>query len=109
MKKPVNTFLIGFKAISNFLADKSLLWGEKAVMMLIIALLEEKEIISQKEVIQANRSPSPTTYKNIQQLRAKGYIQTNRANQYYSLSFIELTEKGRITASRLRRQLNEPL
>jgi DNA-binding MarR family transcriptional regulator len=109
MKKQDNTFLIAFKAIKSFLEDKTQSMGEKAVMLLILACFEQKDIISQRDVVELNSSNNKTTYGNLKRLKEKGYITTTKQKKYFGLTFIELTEKGRLTASQLRRQLNSGL
>ena len=76
--------------------------GEKLVLINILALLEQIDIISKADIVKASDAKNTTTYANI---RSLGYIQSIRGNQFYSLSYVSLTDKGNLFASRLRRIL----
>tara|TARA_R110000772_G_scaffold46279_1_gene105683 strand:+ start:476 stop:799 length:324 start_codon:yes stop_codon:yes gene_type:complete len=79
--------------------------GEKLVLINILALLEQIDIISKADIVKASDAKNTTTYANIRSLENKGYIQSIRGNQFYSLSYVSLTDKGNLFASRLRRIL----
>lgn len=81
--------------------------GQKIVLISILSLFEAKDIITKKDIIKANKANIHTTYSNIRALEAKGFIKSTRSNQFYSLSYISLTEKGNLFASRLRRILSQ--
>lgn len=69
--------------------------GEKIVFLLVMGLLEQKEVITIHEVKQANLpSNLKTTENNFYALKAKGYFTTQRSNQFFSRAYITPTEKA---------------
>lgn len=81
--------------------------GQKIVLISILSLFEVKDLITKQDVIKANKAKQNTVYSNIRGLENKGFIKSTRSNQFYSLSYITLTEKGNLFASRLRRILSQ--
>ncbi|AMQ57089.1 hypothetical protein AO498_11630 [Algoriphagus sanaruensis] len=68
--------------------------GEKFVLILTARLLDEHQVISKQEICEVNQAKPATTYGFLKSLENKGYIRSNRSNQYYSRSFITFTDKG---------------
>jgi len=103
-KKRINFYPL----FAQFLLDegKEIGTGEKAVFCLILDHLSAFGTVTMKQIVTANNGNKNTTYTNLQRLLTKGFIKTERSSQFYSPSFIELTEKGNLFASRLRKALN---
>jgi len=106
MKKKVKGLL--FPIFIQFMQDESLelTMGEKAVFCLILDCLRLFDSVSMYDIVKRNGGLKTTTYSNLRNLKKKGFIKTERSSQFYSPSFIELTEKGNLFASRLRKALN---
>lgn len=88
--------------------DKSVIdcpLGAKIVFSLILGLFEDNEVLTKNDVCKANNQKIGTTYAYIKMLEDLGFITSQRTNEYYAKSYIELTDKGKLTASRLRRVL----
>ncbi len=97
-----------YPLFAQFLRDEAieLKTGEKALFCLILDHLSLFGTVSMFDIVKANNGNKNTTYSNLKSLRRKGFIKTERSSQFYSPSFIELTEKGSLFASRLRKALN---
>jgi len=83
--------------------NKELKLGEKFVLLIVIRLLEENEIVSKFDVCKENKVSKSTTYANIKALETKGFIISNKANQYYSRAFISMLPKGLLFKYNLRK------
>ncbi|AMQ55615.1 hypothetical protein [Algoriphagus sanaruensis] len=81
--------------------------GEKFVLILTSRLLEQQQVISKQEVCDNNQAREATTYGFLKSLENKGFISSNRSNQYYSKSFVSLTEKGLLFKSRLSKYISD--
>jgi hypothetical protein len=82
--------------------------GAKVVFSLVLGLFEDKAILTKDDVCKANSAKRATTYAYLRILEDAGFLTSERTNEYYSKSYIQLTEKGNLTASRLRRILAQP-
>ena len=81
-----------------------LLRSEYFVLLLVIGLLSKnKGIVSQIEVCKANKAiKHTTTYTLIRQLTEKGYLSKHRpSNQFYSRSYLSLTDKGLLLQAKI--------
>lgn len=77
--------------------------GEKMVFLLILALFEKREQVTVFDVKQANKNVKQcTTEKIISNLTAKGYLSKTRSNQYFSRTYLTVTEKGLLLARSFR-------
>lgn len=85
--------------------EKEISLGEKIALISVIAVFDTKEVVTKQDIIRVNKAKADTIYANLRNLEKKGYIQSTRSNQFYSLSYITLTDKGNLFASRLRRIL----
>lgn len=101
----INQFKAGLEHFLS-LEERNLRIGEKMALIAIIALFETQDTATKKEIIGITKAKAITTYKNIKLLEDKGYVESARSNQFYSRSFLTLTDKGNYFASRLRRILN---
>ena len=79
--------------------------GEKIVLITIIRLLDERQVVSKSDVCTANQAKRDTTYNLIRSLEIKGYLESNRSNQYFSLSYLSLRKKGLKFSSDLKRDV----
>jgi DNA-binding MarR family transcriptional regulator len=75
--------------------------GEKFVLILTSRLLEQFQVVSKQEVCENNQAKPATTYGFLKSLEHKGFIRSTRSNQYYSKSYLSLTEKGLLFKSKL--------
>ncbi|MGY6522421.1 MAG: MarR family transcriptional regulator [Mongoliitalea sp.] len=80
--------------------------GEKVVLITIIRLIEEKEVVTKKEICEANRIKDNTTYAIIRSLESKGYVSSKRSNKHYSKSFLSLSFKGQFFSVLLKDFIN---
>ncbi|MBR9777047.1 MAG: hypothetical protein GYB55_19335 [Cytophagales bacterium] len=76
--------------------------GEKIVLITVVRLLEERQIISKKDVCVENGIKNSTTYAILKSLENKGYLKSQRDNQYYSKSYITILRKGLLFKVKLR-------
>ena len=111
MKSGINEFLVAFNLYQTgeLFREINMRKGNIIVFLLILALLENNKELSKYEVIRANKSPDGTTRTNIQQLERLGLITSKRSNQYFSRSYISLTEKGLLLKYKLRKVLLSPV
>lgn len=105
-----------FDIAFNFLSvDKRVHWPDLDtsgffLMMLICGLFERLEVVSQYDVVKENEKFSaPFTYKIVSSLVRKGYLSKQRSNQYFSRSYLTLTDKGNLFKSKLYSLLNKNL
>lgn len=79
--------------------------GEKLVLITVIRLLAEKQVITKYDVCNANHIKRDTTYHLIQSLERKGYLVSNRSNQYFSRSYLSLKGKGLKFSSEFKKEV----
>ena len=85
---------------------EELTMGEKMVFLLVMALFEEKDQVTMYDVKQANKGiEKPTTGLLIRNLCSKGYLARNRSNQFFSKTYLSVTEKGLLLARSFRSAL----
>jgi DNA-binding MarR family transcriptional regulator len=101
--KNSDIFKIWYNSFS--VGETGLIFGEKAVFLLIVTLLEENSSLTQYDVIKLNNAPEKTTYNIISKLIKKGYLSSTRSNQYFSRSYLSLTEKGLLLKAHIRKVL----
>ncbi|GAB2479021.1 hypothetical protein [Algoriphagus taiwanensis] len=80
--------------------------GEKFVLILTSRLLEQHQVVSKQEICDKNQAKKATTYGFLKSLENKGYISSDRSNQYYSRSFVSLTERGLFFKVRMLKFIN---
>lgn len=74
--------------------NNELSMGEKIVLITIIRIAEEINIVTKNEICKENNISHSTTYSIIKSLEKKGYIISLRGKQFYSKSYVSLTNKG---------------
>jgi hypothetical protein len=79
--------------------------GEKFVLIIIIRLLDEKQVITKNDVCLANAAKRDTTYHLILSLEKKGYLKSSRSKKFYSHPYITLLDRGLSFASKMKRSL----
>jgi DNA-binding transcriptional regulator PaaX len=97
-----------YKSVSSMMqlnpAKLDLMRGEYVVFSLICGLIRANNgIVSQYEVCEANKGTiKETTYNIIHRLTKKGYLSKHRpSNQYYSRSYLSLTDKGLLLQAKI--------
>jgi DNA-binding MarR family transcriptional regulator len=105
MKRP---FLHAYKGAKAMLSvrPEDLTMGEKMVFLLIMALFEEKDQVTMYDVKQANKGiENPTTGLLIRNLCSKGFLTRSRSNQFFSRTYLTVTDKGLLLARSFRMAL----
>lgn len=85
--------------------NKELTMGEKFVLIVVTRLCDQNHVVSKLEVCDANSIKKNTTYSLLRALETKGFLKSVRANQFYSKSFVSLSDKGLLFASRLKTEV----
>ncbi len=98
-----NTFRIYHNSFS--VGTDGMNYGERAVFGLILAYLEAGDSVTQYDIIKANGAKEVTTYAIIKRLILKGYLSASRSNQYFSRSYLSLTEKGLLLKAHIKKTL----
>jgi DNA-binding MarR family transcriptional regulator len=102
MKKPFLHAYNGAKAMLT-VRPEDLTMGEKMVFLLIMALFEVKDQVTMFDVKEANKGiEKRTTAQLIRNLCSKGYLTRSRSNQFFSRSFLTVTDKGLLLARSFR-------
>ncbi len=83
--------------------------GEKLVFSLVVALMGESGTVTQFDIINANKANKKTTYTIIARLIKGGYLSASRSPQYFSKSYLSLTEKGLLLKAHIRKTLLQGL
>lgn len=85
--------------------NQELTMGEKFVLVIVTRLLEELQVVSKLEVCEANGIKKNTTYCLLNSLEKKGILKSVRSNQFYSKSFVSLSDKRVLFVSRLKTEI----
>ncbi len=83
--------------------------GEKIVFLLVVALMGESETVTRFDVLRTNKGNKNTTASNLRSLILKGYLSASRSNQYFSRSYLSLTEKGLLLKAHIKKTLLQGL
>ena len=82
--------------------NKELSMGEKIVLITIIRIAHEINIVTKNDICIENKIRHSTTYSIIKSLEKKGYIISLRGKQFYSKSYVSLTNKGLLFSHHIR-------
>jgi DNA-binding MarR family transcriptional regulator len=105
MRRP---FLNAYKGAKAMLTVKpeEMTMGEKMAFLLILALFEAKDQVTIFDVKKANEGVKEnTTTALVYSLTKKGYLSTTRSNQYFSRTYLTVTDKGLLLARSFRMAL----
>jgi DNA-binding MarR family transcriptional regulator len=102
MKRPFLTAYNGAKAMLET-RPEDLTMGEKMAFLLVLALFEVNDQVTIYDVKKANKGINEmTTIRLIYNLTSKGYLSKQRSNQYFSRTYLSVTDKGLLLARSFR-------
>jgi DNA-binding MarR family transcriptional regulator len=102
MKRPFLNAYKGAKAMLS-VRPEELTMGEKMAFLLVMALFEVNNQVTMYDVKKANNGVKEnTTNSLIISLVNKGYLTKQRSNQFFSKSYLTVTDKGLLLARSFR-------
>ena len=103
-----NLFLSLYKSskVAMETSKEDLKLSEKMVFLLILALFQKQDQVTIYDIKKANLGINErTTDRLIRQLINKGYLTKQRSNQYFSRTYLTVTDKGLLLARSFRMAL----